>query len=85
MPYVKREEPFRCPTHEGAPASYSFNPRLQGLTVARLQRPAATVVFYEGTGGKLDFRHDGLADVVSADGEFHSLAGAQPASLRWLP
>jgi prepilin-type processing-associated H-X9-DG protein len=88
MPYLGKEEVFGCPQArvEGGPAvSYTFNHHLQGKPSAAVRRPNLTVMVYEGSKGKLDFRHDGKAVVGYADGSVRSVTVQEAAKLRWIP
>lgn len=85
MPYSKNEGIFHCPSDHSGQVSYAFNARLQGVKQAAIRRPAETVMFYEGHGGRLDFRHDGKACVGFADGHVKMLDAAAAKSLRWAP
>ena len=85
MPYVKREDIFKCPADSGSGASYSFNASLAGVSLARIAAPAQTVLLYEGKNGKLDFRHDGKAAVGFADGHAKLVSAEDAKKLRWKP
>lgn len=89
LPYIKNEAVFRCPEHSknGAVASpsYVMNSHLAGKAVARLKVPARTVLFFEATAGKMDFRHDGRAGVAFADGHVALVTPEQAKTLRWQP
>ena len=85
MPYIKAEHIFHCPSDPTKGVSYSFNPNLQGISMAKIKSPAKTVMIYEGKAGKLDFRHDGRASVGFVDGHAKLIGKQEAASLRWMP
>jgi prepilin-type processing-associated H-X9-DG protein len=69
--------------HSGEP--YTLNKYVDGLKLAELAEPARTVLFYEGEDGKLDFRHDGRADVAFADGHVETVGPDDVLKLIWNP
>jgi prepilin-type processing-associated H-X9-DG protein len=85
MPYLKNEAVFRCPSDKSGGVAYSFNHVLQGVSLARIQRPDLTVMFYEGKKGTLSFRHDGKAVVGFVDGRVQAVDGTEAKRLRWKP
>jgi prepilin-type processing-associated H-X9-DG protein len=85
MPYIKNEAIFKCPSDSSGGVSYSFNSSLAGVSLAKLQYPADTVMIYEGKNGKLDFRHDGKAAVGFADGHAKLINAEGAKKLRWKP
>lgn len=85
MPYIKNEQVFHCPSDPGGPVSYSFNYQLQAVPMARVAQPANTVLIYEGSHSKLNFRHDGRATVAFADGHVKLIGPEQAKTLRWKP
>ena len=84
-PYVKNESLFECPADTGSGISYAFNGNLAGVSLAKIQAPAQTVLIYEGKNGKLDFRHDGKATVGFADGHAKLVNAEGAKKLRWKP
>ncbi|HEY0076426.1 MAG TPA: hypothetical protein VGB77_20170 [Abditibacteriaceae bacterium] len=85
MPYMRNEEILICPAHPDVAIGYSFNAKLQNVTMAQIQEPSKTVLFYEGQNEKLDFRHGTRTAVAFADGHV-SLVNAEDAkTLRWNP
>ncbi|MBV6457424.1 MAG: hypothetical protein HONBIEJF_00533 [Fimbriimonadaceae bacterium] len=84
LPYLKNDRMFVCPNHSGTTPSYSFNAALAGKSTAMVSKPAETVMFYEGSGGKLDFsRHDGTAIVAYCDGHVKAIKKGNEKTLRW--
>jgi len=83
-PYVKKDEIWSCPAHAGG-TSYSFNPNLIGKSMNDVEEPAKTVLLYEGSQGRLAYRHDGVAAVVYADGHAKLMTPQQAKGLRWKP
>jgi prepilin-type processing-associated H-X9-DG protein len=84
-PYLKNGKVFVCPSDKAGPRSYSFNTSLQGVADARVKRPDLTVFFYEGKGGKLDYRHEGTAAVAFVDGSVKMIGPEGAKKLRWKP
>jgi prepilin-type processing-associated H-X9-DG protein len=85
MPYCKNGKIFTCPLDKPGTTSYSFNPKLAGISASAVQDPSKTVLAYEGKAGKLSFRHDGKAAVAYVDGHVRRLDKVQAKSLRWKP
>jgi prepilin-type processing-associated H-X9-DG protein len=85
MPYIKTEAIFKCPSDTTGGVAYSFNSNLAGVSIAKLQNPADTVMIYEGKNGKLDFRHDGKAAVGFADGHAKLMNAEGAKKMRWKP
>jgi len=85
--YLKNPNIQICPTQrdkEGA--SYTFNEALAGKSMTAVTDPAKTVMFYEGSGGKLAFdRHNGSACVAFCDGHAKVIKKGEEKSLRWKP
>jgi prepilin-type processing-associated H-X9-DG protein len=65
--------------------SYAFNAALENLRLDQIPEPAATVLLYEGKEGKLDFRHDGKANVAFADGHVETIGPDDVKKLIWTP
>ncbi len=85
MPYIKNQSVFTCPSDKAGTLSYTLNQQLLGVGAAKIGRPAETVLIYEGSQGKLDFKHDGKAAVAFADGHAKMLDAAAAKTLRWAP
>jgi len=85
MPYIKSEMIFRCPDDKSGAVSYSFNRNLENVSQTRLARVSETVMLYEGKNGRLDFRHNGRANVAFADGHVKLINQQQAKTLRWKP
>ncbi len=89
MPYVKSETVFHCPADAAGGESYSFNQKLQGVSLAKLSAPSETVAVYEGSNQTLDFRHEhtggNVAVVGFADGRVQAVSQNQAQNLRWKP
>jgi prepilin-type processing-associated H-X9-DG protein len=82
-PYVKNKDIFTCPLDPKGTHSYTLNGNLAGVNAAKIDRPAETVLIYEGKRGVLNFRHNGRATVGFSDGHVKMLTPAQAKSLRW--
>ena len=65
--------------------SYAFNDRLQKVLRASLRDAKHTVLVYEGRAEKLNFKHDGLAGVLCADGTMRFVNRVEAKTLRWMP
>lgn len=85
MPYIKNDKVFHCPSDDGDIVSYSFNPHIAGVSLAKINLPASTVMVYEGKAGKLNFKHAGKAGVAFADGHVRMISETDAKSLRWMP
>lgn len=79
------ERIFRCPEDKSGKVSYSFNRNLAGVLLAKIKRPAETVMIYEGVGQQLTFRHNGKAVVGFADGHVKLIPREEAKTLRWTP
>jgi len=62
---------------------FCYNDKLGGLRRKEIGRPDATVMFYEGKDGALDFRYEGKAYVAMVDGTIHAIAPDEAKALRW--
>ncbi len=83
LPYVRKDPAhFVCPETR---TPYTLNPKIEAASQQKMFRPGATVVFYEGADGKLDFRHLGAACVGFADGSIRLVTPAEASVLRWNP
>ena len=82
MPYMKNDEAFNSPL-TGQP--YAMNPALSGLSLAQIDAPAQTVLFYDGSNGGLNFSSDGTAAVLFMDGHVEYVSPEQAANLIWMP
>lgn len=85
MPYVKNSTIFVCPDRKSPHQGYALNPSLSGARIARISRPAETVLLYEGASGKPVFPHSGKTTVGFADGHCAMMTPAQVRGLRWKP
>lgn len=85
MPYVKNNNIFHCPNDKSGAVSYSVNPYLAGKNETKVAAPADTVLVYEGSKLKLNFRHGGSACVGFADGHVRMVTAQQAKALRWKP
>jgi prepilin-type processing-associated H-X9-DG protein len=84
-PYFRNDEILICPAHPDATIGYSFNAKLQNVTLAQIQDPAKTVLFYEGQNEKLEFRHGTRTAVAFADGHVSLVSAEDAKNLRWTP
>lgn len=82
--YVMEASLFHCPDDAVGAESYSFNAKLQGLSVENIASPSETVAIYEGKNGVIDFRHHGISVVGFSDGHIGIVRKEQVGSLRWL-
>lgn len=85
MPYMLNNEILICPAHPNEDVGYSFNAKLQNVTMAQIQDPSKTVLFYEGKNEKLDFRHGTRTAVAFADGHVSLVSAEDAKTLRWAP
>ncbi|HEX8465134.1 MAG TPA: hypothetical protein VF627_11005 [Abditibacterium sp.] len=81
-PYVRSESLFLIP---GTQTPYTFNDQLSDKSLAAVESPAETVLFYEGEAEKPTFRYDGKAAICFADGHVKLVSPAEAAVLRWKP
>lgn len=84
-PYTKNDDLWYCPVKGKTAAAYSLNTKLIGRNANQVKDPAKTVMLYEGSKGKLDFRHYGAAAVAFADGHVKSIKQVDAAKLVWNP
>ena len=82
---MRNEEILICPAHPDEAIGYAFNAKLQNVTMAQIQAPAETVLFYEGQNEKLDFRHGNRTAVAFADGHVKLVSTEEAKKLRWNP
>lgn len=85
MPYLKYQGIFTCPLDAKGAFSYSINPAMAGIGIAKIKQPAKTVLLYEGSKGKLNFRHGGSAAVAYADGHVKMVNAETAKNLNWKP
>jgi prepilin-type processing-associated H-X9-DG protein len=83
VPYLKDASLFRCSAAEGS--AYTFNDNLKGASLGKLTAPARTVLVYEGTTGKLAYRHDGRSVLLFADGHVRQVTPEEAKKLVWKP
>ena len=83
-PYVKNEKVFHAPA---APpdekVSYTFNKNLEGVPQASVENPAETVMLYEGTGTKPEYRYEGKTVIAFADGHCKLMTSEAVSKLVW--
>lgn len=84
-PYLKNDDLWYCPSVGKSQVAYTFNPSLANKSETAIEDPAKTVLIYEGSKGKLDFRHNGRAGVAFADGHAKMIDAEQAKALRWKP
>jgi prepilin-type processing-associated H-X9-DG protein len=85
MPYSRDAKLFACPNARGAPAAYSMNPAVAAKKMSKIVHPERLVLFYEGSKGKLAYRHKGKATVGFCDGHVEQVTPKRAAALRWKP
>ncbi|MCX6360615.1 MAG: hypothetical protein NT029_12445 [Armatimonadetes bacterium] len=85
MPYSRNARIFACPNAKGAAAAYAMNPAVSAKKVSKIVHPERLVLFYEGAGGKLAYRHKGTATVGFCDGHVEQVTPKRAASIRWKP
>lgn len=85
FPYVKNEQVFRCAQDAGSTLSYRFNTNMQAVSMAAVKDPAKTVMLYEGTDNGPEYRHEGRAAIVFADGHAKLMNEAEVKSAYWYP
>ncbi len=84
MPYIKNEQIFHAPIAPPAETvSYSFNKSLQGVSLAAIDRPAETVMIYEGKDGKPEYRYEGKTVIGFADGHAKLCSADEVAQFVW--
>lgn len=64
---------------------YALNENLVGLKQLDIAKPSQTVLLYEGRDAKLDFRHDGKANVAFCDGHVVAVGPEEAKKLIWNP
>lgn len=84
-PYTKNDRLWNCPLTPKAGPAFSMNAKLLGKNAANIADPASTVMLYEGSKGKLDFKHAGYAGVAFADGHAKMINAEAAKKLRWNP
>jgi prepilin-type processing-associated H-X9-DG protein len=82
LPYLQDKKILACP-EGGAGVAYSFNQSLSGKKASDFTNPSSIVMIYEGSGGKLNFRHNGRAAVAMMDGSSKFVDQAGAKSLKW--
>lgn len=82
QPYLKNTDVFRSPV-TGRP--FVMNPALSGMNLSQIAAPARTVLFYEGSNGRLFFSPDGTAAILFMDGHVGYVLPEQAATLIWTP
>jgi prepilin-type processing-associated H-X9-DG protein len=65
--------------------AYAFNEHLVNVWPHKITKPKQTVMIYEGKSGKLEFRHDGKANVAFADGHVETIGPDDVKKLIWNP
>lgn len=84
-PYTKNDNLWICPLTPKSGAAYGFNAKLLKKTSTDIEDPFNTVMMYEGSKGKLDFKHAGYAAVAFADGHAKMVNAEASKKLRWNP
>ena len=84
-PYTKNDRLWTCPLTPKAGAAYSLNAKLLKKNHIDIEEPHFTVMLYEGSKGKLDFKHAGYAAVAFADGSAKMVNAETAKKLRWNP
>lgn len=83
--YLRSEKILHCPLDPPNTMSYSFNSALLGKSLDKVLAPASTIMFYEGSNGRLNFHHDGKAMVVFADGHAKGVSANGVKFCTWDP
>ena len=78
--YLRSPKILHCPLDQPNTISYSFNSALLGKKLDNVVAPVHTIMFYEGSNGKLNYRHEGKAMIVFADGH---AKGVSPSGLKF--
>lgn len=77
MPYLKDLSVFECAdTH----MPFSVNDKVLGVETVAVTDPNKTVVFYEGMLERLEYRHQGAANVAYLDGHARGVKPSDPIS-----
>jgi prepilin-type processing-associated H-X9-DG protein len=84
-PYTKNSSIFTCPLDEPGTLSYSLNGLVAGKSETAIEKPAETVLFYEGTNGALNYKHEGMAMVAFTDGHVKGFKKESAKMLVWKP
>jgi prepilin-type processing-associated H-X9-DG protein len=84
-PYVKNSKAFHCPADTSGKVSYAINKGLVGKKESAIRNPGATVMVYEGKGGRLTYRHGGRAAVGYSDGHAVMINVKGGKLLNWEP
>lgn len=84
-PYTKNDRLWTCPLTPTAGAAYSLNAKLLKKNHIDIDEPHYTVMIYEGSKGKLEFKHAGYAAVAFADGSAKMVNAEMAKKLRWNP
>lgn len=82
LPYVKNDQVFAVP---GSKDEFTFNEPLSGHAVTEFRDTPHTVLLYDGTGQTLNYRFDGKAVVVFADGHAELVDAERAKTLVWDP
>jgi len=82
-PYNKKPEIFQCPLDPKGTVSYTMNSAVAGTAINTVLLPSSTVLIYEGTGGKLNFKHSGRAVVGFVDGRCSLVDASRASTLIW--
>ena len=83
LPYAKNPEIFQCPLDAKGTVSYTLNSSVAGIALNSVLLPTNTVLIYEGTAGKLNFRHNGRAVVGFVDGHCSLVDASKATTLIW--
>jgi prepilin-type processing-associated H-X9-DG protein len=83
--YLRSNKILTCPLDPPNTISYSFNSALMGKSLTKVAAPALTIMFYEGSNGKLNFRHDGKAMICFADGHAKGITANDLKFYTWDP
>lgn len=80
-PYLKDLKTLTCPLDPAGTISYSYNHYIAGRYSTELD--LKTVLVYEGSKGKLNFRHGGKAAVGFTDGSAKLVTPEEAKTLKW--
>lgn len=81
QPYIQDIKILTCPLDRSGTISYSYNHNIAGKCTVELD--LLTVLVYEGSKGKLNFRHGGKAAVAFVDGSARMVTPEEAKKLKW--
>jgi hypothetical protein len=74
---------FTAPSDPKGTLSYTFNANLQSVSIAAIDKPAETILLYEGKDQQPLYRYEGKAVIVFADGHDKLCTAEQVKTFEW--